>query len=58
MAVCMRKVQAVCDGGACVHRAQRSYLSWKIKRKFYCQTKESPLFTVKSVMNLTFQIFM
>ena len=41
-----------------VHRGQRSYLWWKIKRKFYCRTKESPLFTVESVMNLTLQIFM
>ena len=27
-----------------------------MKRKFHCRTNESPLFTVESIKNLTFQI--
>ena len=37
------------------HRAQRSYLWWQAKRKFYSPSHDSPLFTVKWTMNLTHQ---
>ena len=40
------------------HRVQRSYFWWQAKRKFYSRSHESPLFTVESTMNLTYQTVM
>ena len=40
------------------HRAQRSYLCRQAKRKSYIRSHESPLFTVESTMNLTYQTVM
>ena len=40
------------------HRAQRNYLWWQAKRKFYSRSYESPLFTVESTMKLTYQTVM
>ena len=36
------------------NRAQRSYLWWQAKRKFYSRSHDSPLFAVESSMNLTY----
>lgn len=38
------------------HRAQRIYLLWQVKQKFYSRWHESPLFTVESTINLTYQM--
>ena len=40
------------------HKAQRSYFWWQLKQKVHCPTHKWPLFTVESVMNLTFQTVM
>ena len=40
------------------HSAQRIYLLWEAKRKFYSQSHKSTLFTVESTMNLTYQTVM
>ena len=37
------------------HRAQRSYLWRQLKKKLHCRAHKWPLFTVESVLNLTFQ---
>ena len=40
------------------HRAQRSYLWWQAKQRLYSWSYESPLITVESTMNLTYQTVM
>ena len=40
------------------HRAHRSYLWWQAKGKFYSRSHESPLFTVESTINFTYQTVM
>ena len=37
------------------HRAQRSYFWWQLKKKLHGRAHKWPLFTVESVLNLTFQ---